>query len=60
VSGFQIRQVRAYPTRQRRNPVSLHGPFETREIALQEAARRARASRRDEPSSCFYVEEVTQ
>jgi len=56
---FIIREVRAYSTKQRPNPVTIHGPFAGRESAMEELRTLARKTERNDNRSGFYVEQVS-
>lgn len=56
MSGFMIREVRAYSTKQRPNPTTMHGPFADRERAMDELRLMARKTERNNNRSNFYVE----
>jgi hypothetical protein len=58
MSAFQIRETRAYSTRQRRNPTSVHGPFPTRDEARQELLRLSTKSARNDNRSSYSIEEI--
>lgn len=50
--SYFVEERRAYSTRQRPNPITIHGPFATREEAIAAMKVMARlAARNDNPSS---------
>lgn len=55
---FNIREVRAYSTKQRPNPTTIHGPYPTREAAMDAMRIKASNASRNDNRSNWYVEEA--